>query len=188
MIQYVTQWPASPDIAGQVRGVVAGGCRWIELSAPGMELEELRRVCDEVRRVCEPAEAFVIMREHPELAAEYRFHGILLDSADSVKATRERLGGEAVIGVRAASLDEIMRHRLADIDYYVTPGDLTPVVAEARAQGVKTPIVAEGDFELPHMRRMLGAGYSGFAVGRAVAEAPEGPQAAMRSLIDALAG
>ena len=194
MLQFVTKYPASRSIADQVKGVIDGGCRWIELSAPGMGEEELRSVAREIIPFCKEVDAIVVTRNHPGLAAELRLHGIFLDYSTGLRVTRERLGGEAIIGVAVDDIAHIKALRTVDVDYVtvaIDSGDTcrrgVEMAAEARREGIKLPIVAEGSFDAEEMAMLLHVGFSGFAVSSQLADADE-PSEATASLLRGLTG
>ncbi len=192
MLQFVTQWPCSRSIPEQVREAVEGGCRWVELSAPGMPEADLRAVAREIIPVCRESEVFVIMRDHLHLAGELRLGGIFLDYSASPRKVREELGGEAIIGVAVHSFEEIMDMRAVDVDYLVmtltdeaSTAAAVTAMTMAREKLMLKPIVAQGEFDREEVAMLVGAGFSGIAVSATIASAPS-PAAAVRSLLSAL--
>lgn len=182
MLQFVTAWPSATPIDQQVSLAVAGGCRWIELSAPGMSEEELRKTAEAIIPPCREADAIVIMRDHRHLAGELRLGGIYLDKAggESPREVREKLGGEAIIGVEAATIDDIRALRRIDIDYAViaipsldAAQAAIATVQQARREDIKLPIVAMGEFSIDDCRALLSVGFSGIALSAVLADAPD---------------
>lgn len=177
MLQFVTQYPSDIPLARQVDTMVQAGVRWVELSAPGLSVDDLRQVAHDITPVCRDTDTFVIMRQYPELAAEFRFHGMLVDHSVTPWKLREEIGGEAVIGVIVHDIDSIMALSAVDIDYVVmkvghNPDKALSVVKEARAKGFDKPIVAEGEFTIHEATHLIDNGFSGLAMSRALLDAP----------------
>lgn len=193
MLQFVTKYPAERSIVEQVKGVIDGGCRWIEVSAPGLDEASLAAIVDEIIPVCKEVDAFVVMRDHTHLAAQKRLHGLLMDYSGDPRKVREELGGEAIIGVKVHSIDHLANLRAADIDYFVVDlhdaaerDHAIGMVVEARKRDMKMPIVAEGEFSIEDMQALLQAGFSGIALSSSLADAPSPAEATayvMRALL-----
>lgn len=182
MLQFITSWPSATPLEEQIRQTVAGGCRWVELSAPGMNEHELRKTAEAIIPICRDTDAIVIMRDHRQLAAELRLGGIFLDMdcGESPREVREKLGGEAIIGVEATNLDDLRAISRIDIDYAVIPipsiesaQEAITTVQQARAENIKTPIVAFGDFSIDDCKALLSVGFSGIALSAVLADAPD---------------
>ncbi len=195
MLQFITSWPSATPMEEQIGKVVAGGCRWVELSAPDMSEGELRKVAEAVIPACREADAIVIMRDHRHIAAELRLGGIFLDKAcgESPREVRESLGGEAIIGVEAVDIDDLRAFSRIDIDYAMisipsldAAQQAIATVQQARSENIKLPVVAFGDFSIDDSKALLSVGFSGIALSGVLAGAPD-ITAATAEVLEALA-
>lgn len=177
MLQFITHYPSATPLAEQVNMMVHAGVRWVELTAPGLTIDDMRQVAHDITPICRDTDTFVIMRQYPELASEFRFHGMLIDHAVNPAQLREEIGGEAVIGVTVTNLDNIMALKNHDIDYVVMAvgedaDDAISIVKEARSKGFDKPIVAEGELTIHAAKHLIDNGFSGLAMSKALLEAP----------------
>lgn len=198
MLQFITVCPDKFTLVEQVRMVVDGGCRWVEISAPGMGREDLKTQLSEIVEICRELNVHIIMRDHMDLAAEMRLGGVFLDDPDPKNAAsvRQQLGAEAIIGIAIdlkSANDKTLRQIVsADIDYAVVKldtsesvGEAFALVAEAAKSQIKLPIVAQGDFDTEEVRTLIAGGFSGVALGRSLLNTPD-PSATTHSYLEAL--
>lgn len=180
MLQFITDEKASKPIPRQVKEFIDGGGQWIELSAPSLDRGEMEAVAREIIPACREANAFVIMRQHTELAGELRLGGVFLSDCTDARRVREQLGGEAIIGVAVSGLSDILSLKGIDVDYAVMTvssqldmDEKVAIVAEARSAGIAMPIVAQGEFSVDEARRLVDKGFSGIALSSVLAGADD---------------
>ncbi len=118
MLQYITNTDCRASVTEQIKGVLAGGCRWIQIRMKDASDEEISRVVGEVKPLCMEKDAFLILNDRVELAKSLDVGGVHLGKSDMLPSkARMILGPAATIGVTANTLDDILAVRSLDIDY-----------------------------------------------------------------------
>lgn len=118
MLQFITNTEAAATPAEQVKGVIAGGCRWVQIRMKDASDEEISRVVEDVKPLCLETETFLILNDRVELAKKLDVGGVHLGKTDMLPSkARMLLGPAAVIGVTANTIDDIKAVRSLDIDY-----------------------------------------------------------------------
>ena len=196
MLQFITKTTQRFSMAEEAQMAIEGGCRWIQLSAAsiGDSGLSLREVANEIIPLCQENEAFLIIEDDVNLVEELKVHGVFLrdHSRTTVMEARERLGAHAVIGVYAASVEDVIALKGLDVDYVAVPvpvGDAPVADIYARfIQEVPEPgfhIVALGEFGLDELPGILEAGCAGVAVSAAIADS-DNPVEATSAMIEVL--
>ncbi len=191
MLQFITntQSPASP--AEQIKGVIAGGCRWVQIRMKEASDEEIEKVVAEVKPLCLETETFLLLDDRVELAKRLDVGGVHLGKEDMLPSkARMLLGPAAVIGVTANTLDDIKAVRSLDIDYIgmgpyastQTKKNLAPILG---LEGIRDLCigmerleinighVAVGGIRPVDVVPLMEAGVNGVAVSGAIAFAPD---------------
>lgn len=187
MLQYITNTDCNVPIKDQVRAVLDGGGRWIQVRMKEASDEEIKKVIDEIMPMCLETEAFLILNDRVELAKELNVGGVHLGREDmSASQARVILGAAAVIGVTANTFEDVEAVRYLDIDYIgigpyrytETKKNLAPVLGK---EGIKEicdkmqkaeiliPKVAVGDVKYDDVPALMEAGVNGVAVSGAIA-------------------
>lgn len=187
MLQYITNTDCNVPIKDQVRAVLDGGGRWIQVRMKEASDEEIKKVIDEIMPMCLETEAFLILNDRVELAKELNVGGVHLGREDmSPSQARVILGAAAVIGVTANTFEDVEAVRYLDIDYIgigpyrytETKKNLAPVLGK---EGIKEicdkmqkaeiliPKVAVGDVKYDDVPALMEAGVNGVAVSGAIA-------------------
>ena len=118
MLQYITDMTAPTGVAEQVRKVIEGGCRWIQISMRGASDEEISAVVEEIKPLCLEKEAFLLLDGNVELAKTLNVGGVNLRKTDMLPSkARMILGAGAVIGIEANTFDDVKAVRSLDVDY-----------------------------------------------------------------------
>lgn len=118
MLQYITNTDCRASVTEQIKGVLAGGCRWIQIRMKDASDEEISHVVGEVKPLCMEKDAFLILNDRVELAKSLDVGGVHLGKSDMLPSkARMILGPAATIGVTANTLDDILAVRSLDIDY-----------------------------------------------------------------------
>lgn len=68
MLQYITSTSSPVPVTEQVRQVLEGGCRWIQVRMKDASDEEIAGVIEEIKPMCLDKEAFLILNDRVELA------------------------------------------------------------------------------------------------------------------------
>ena len=108
MLQFITNTEAAATPAEQVKGVIAGGCRWVQIRMKDASDEEISRVVEDIKPLCLETETFLILNDRVELAKKLDVGGVHLGKTDMLPSkARMLLGPAAVIGVTANTIDDI---------------------------------------------------------------------------------
>lgn len=203
MLQYITSTTSSVPVVDQVRQVIEGGCRWIQVRMKDDTDEEIGKVIEQIKPLCLETEAFLLLDDRVELAKTLDVGGVHLGKDDMPPSqARMILGPAAVIGVTANTIEDIMAVSALDIDYYgvgpfrftETKKNLAPVLgveryrkicAEMKQKEINIPVVAIGGITPADVKPLMEAGVNGIAISGAIANAPD-IKAATLEFIDAL--
>ena len=191
------------SIAEEVQMALEGGCKWIQLRMKDASDEEFRQTALEIIPLCKENEAFLVFDDRVELAMEMGVHGVHLgkNDMDPLQA-REIMGAEAIIGVTANTVDDIIRLKGWDVDYVglgpyrytSTKKNLSPllgtdgyrdVVNKAREADVLLPIVAIGGISIEDIPAIMSTGVNGIAVSGSIINAQD-PVDYTRRILSAL--
>ncbi len=191
MLQYITNTDSKVSPAEQVKGVIAGGCRWVQIRMKDASDEEISKVVEEVKPLCIETETFLILDDRVELAKTLNVGGVHLGKTDMLPSkARMLLGPAAVIGVTANTIDDIKAVRSLDIDYigmgpYAdtrTKKNLAPILGlegirelsnEMQQLEINISHVAVGGIRIEDVVPLMEAGSNGIAVSGAIAFADD---------------
>ena len=166
MLQFITHPSEKYSIVEEVKMVLEGGCRWIQLRMKNATDEEIKAVAEEIIPLCKDADAILVIDDHVELVKELEVTGVHIGKEDMPpREARELLQGGPIIGVTANTAADILAMKGIDVDYVglgpfrhtTTKSKLSPIlgldgycsiVKEVREAGCKLPIVAIGGITL----------------------------------------
>lgn len=161
----------------QIRLVIEGGCRWVEIDMPDAPDNEVRNVAMDVIRECQDTNTYLIIRGHIDVVDELKVSGIRVGSLEEGKAARERLGAHVIIGVDVTDADTVKQLKKLDLDYasmpVSAPDSLAAIISDVRGSGCEEPIVASAGVTLDNLEEFINAGVNGIAVGDAIADAED---------------
>lgn len=191
MLQFITHPSPRFSIAEEVKMVIKGGCRWIQLRLKDLTDEEVRPIAEEIIPLCKETETFLVLDDRVDLANELRVHGVHLGKQDMpVAEARELLGPHAIIGATANTIDDILALKGIDVDYIglgpyrftETKKRLSPVlgldgyqsiIAEKREAAIELPVVAIGGITLEDVPDIMSTGVDGIAMSGAIITADD---------------
>lgn len=191
LLQYITNTESPSSVTDQIRAVLNGGCRWIQIRMKEATDLEVRNVVETVMPWCLETESFLILDDHVELAKELQVGGVHLGKTDMLPSqARIVLGAGAVIGVTANTIDDVKAVRGLDVDYVgigpfadtKTKKNLAPIlglegirriVTEMKQEQIELPTVAVGGIRLSDVVPLMETGVNGIAVSGAIAYAPD---------------
>ena len=189
MLQYITNTDCGKPILEQVKEVLEGGCRWIQLRMKDFSKEEITEMARKVKELCDPAEAYLIINDHVDICRDVNATGVHLGKTDMLPSkARLELGPLAIIGVTANTFDDVMAVKALDIDYIGigpyrdtdTKKNLAPILGlegiselcdKMVREEINIPTVAVGGVKLEDVSPLMAAGVSGLAVSGAIAKA-----------------
>lgn len=191
MLQYITNTESPVSVTEQVKGVIAGGCKWIQIRMKEASDDEIRHVVNEIKPVCSEAEAFIVMNDRVALAKELELSGVHLGKTDMLPSkARLELGPSAIIGVTANTIQDIIAVRSLDVDYIgmgpfaftTTKKNLAPqlglegirkLCSDMEEMEIEIARVAVGGITLKDVEPLMEAGVNGLAVSGAIAFADD---------------
>lgn len=187
MLQYITNTESHVTPAEQVKAVIAGGCRWVQIRMKDASDEEITKIVEEVKPLCLETETFLILNDRVELAKKLDVGGVHLGKTDMLPSkARMLLGPAAVIGVTANTIDDIKAVRSLDVDYIgmgpyadtKTKKNLAPILelegirslcTEMQQLEINISHVAVGGIGIDDVVPLMEAGVNGIAVSGAIA-------------------
>lgn len=189
MLQFITNPSDRYTIAQEVKMVIDGGCKWIQLRMKDASYDELKATAEDIIPICREAGVILVIDDNVALVKELRVHGVHLGKEDmNPQKAREILGPHAIIGVTANTADDIMSMRGIDVDYIglgpfrytSTKKKLAPVIGvegyrsimqEVTAKGNRLPVVAIGGITIDDVGPIMETGVQGLAMSGAIINA-----------------
>lgn len=193
MLQFITHKSDRFSYAEQVKMVIEGGCRWVQLNMENATDDEFKKVAEEITPLCQETDTILVFDGRVELTMNMKVHGVHLHRTNMPAGqAREFLGAGAIIGVTVNTATEIMATRGLDVDYVTLACDLTTndykrIVNEVRIAGIELPIVAAGDISIQEIPQLLSDGVNGIALSKSIVDA-DNPVAFTREVISVLYG
>lgn len=203
MLQYITNQNSPLSIVDQVKAVLAGGCRWIQIRMKDASDDEVKSVVEEVKPLCAEKDAFLILNDRVELAKQLEVSGVHLGKEDMLPSkARMILGAAAVIGITANTIDDVVAVRSLDIDYIGigpfadtrTKEKLAPrlgidgiksICDAMEKKEIEIARVAVGGIKLEDVPMIMETGVNGIAVSGAIALSDD-PEREARRFLEAL--
>ncbi|MGN0212207.1 MAG: thiamine phosphate synthase [Muribaculaceae bacterium] len=203
MLQFITNADNASDIVGQVKDVIAGGCRWVQLRMKNASKEEIMPVAEQLKKICTDSECILIIDDHVDIAKELALDGVHLGKTDMNPAeARAILGANPIIGVTANTFADIEAYSSLDVDYVglgpfrytTTKKNLSPILGidgykaimqQCAENGIYLPVVAIGGIGYADIQAVMNTGVHGVAVSGSLINA-ESTVEATRAMIDLL--
>lgn len=203
MLQFITHPSNRYSIADEVKMVIEGGCRWVQLRLKNASDTEVKEIAEEIIPLCQETETILVLDDRVELTMDLKVHGVHLGKNDMPAVdAREYLGAGAIIGVTANTAEDIIAYKKVDVDYVglgpyrftTTKEKLSPVlgldgyrniITEIRSAGVELPVVAIGGITLDDITDLMATGVNGIAMSGAIINS-ENPVEYTRQVIEKL--
>ena len=203
MLQFITHKSDRFSIAEEVKMVIDGGCRWVQLRMKDVSDEEVKSVAEQIIPMCQDTDTILVIDDRVELTMDLKVHGVHLGKNDMPAVdAREYLGAGAIIGVTANTAQDIIAYKKVDVDYVglgpfrytTTKSNLSPIIGldgyrdiitDVRNAGVELPIVAIGGITLEDVAELMSTGVNGVAMSGAILSA-ENPTEYTKRVIEAL--
>lgn len=191
MLQYITNTQCGRPIPDQVKAVLEGGCRWIQLRMKDASHDEVMEMARLIKPITDEKEAFLIINDYVDICRDVNCTGVHLGKTDMLPSkARLELGPLAVIGVTANTFADIEAVRSLDIDYIgigpfaktETKENLAPVLGlpgitelceKMNSAEINIAHVAVGGVKIDDVKSLLEAGCDGIAVSGAIAFADD---------------
>ena len=203
MLQFITHKSNRFSIAEEVKMVIDGGCRWVQLRMKDVSDAEVKSVAEQIIPMCQETDTILVIDDRVALTMDLKVHGVHLGKNDMPAVdAREYLGAGAIIGVTANTAQDIIAYKKVDVDYVglgpfrytTTKSNLSPIIGldgyrdiitEVRNAGVELPIVAIGGITLEDVAELMSTGVNGVAMSGAILSA-ENPTEYTKRVIEAL--
>lgn len=203
MLQFITHPSEKYNIVEQVKMVLDGGCKWVQLRMKNSSDEEVKAIAEEIIPLCKEADAILVIDDRVELVKELEVTGVHLGKKDMLVAeARNILEGGPIIGATANTAGDIFALKGIDVDYVglgpfrytTTKENLSPILGldsyrkimkEIRDAGVELPVVAIGGITLDDIDDIMSTGVNGIAMSGAIINA-ENPTEYTKAVLDKL--
>lgn len=198
MLQYITNTDCPTPVAEQIKAVIRGGCRWVQIRMKEATDEEIEKVVEEVKPIAAENDCLLLLDDRVELCNKLALTGVHLGKEDMLPSkARVELGPLAVIGVTANTFEDVVAVRSLDVDYLgvgpfratTTKKNLAPVLGiegiksiinKMQEAEIEIPVVAIGGIKADDIPSLLEIGCKGIAVSGAIAFADNLEEATRR--------
>lgn len=182
-VQYITIGSTKEEVTHEVKNVLEGGCKWVQLRMKDAKEETMIEIGQELLTLCSKYNAKLIINDHPHICKTINADGVHLGKSDiSTTSAREILGAESIIGRTCNTIEDVESMTGEQIDYIgvgplrftTTKKLLSPEIGlhgyKAIAVKSKFPIIAVGGVTKGDIAPLLKQGVYGVAVAGAIAK------------------
>lgn len=194
MLQFITHPCEKYSIIEQVKMVLDGGCKWIQLRMPNLSIEEAKPIFEEIIPICKEFDAILIIEDYVELSKDLEVTGVHISkNVNEIAEIRNTLEGGPIIGVNINTAGDIFALKGIDVDYVSIISSkeennlshYAKIVDEVRTVGVELPIVAVGEFSIEDIKAVMNTGVNGIALSESIINA-ENPTEYTKTILSKL--
>lgn len=194
MLQFITHPCVKYSIIEQVKMVLDGGCKWIQLRMPNLSIEEAKSIIEEIIPICKEFDAILIIEDYVELSKDLEVTGVHISkNVNKIAEIRNTLEGGPIIGVNVNTASDIFALKGIDVDYVSIISSkeennlshYAKIVDEVRTVGVELPIVAVGEFSIENIEAVMNTGVNGIALSESIINA-ENPTEYTKTILSKL--
>ena len=168
------------EFLSQAKQAIKSGVTIFQLREKHTSYEHFREIALKLKPICKQYNVPLIINDNVKLAKEIDADGVHLGQVDlDIKAAREYLGEDKIIGVSAHNVKEALEAENGGADYlgsgaaFVTStktdaGAIDHKVLSDVAHSVKIPVVAIGGINKDNISQLEGLGLDGVAVVSAI--------------------
>ncbi|MFI3321711.1 MAG: thiamine phosphate synthase [Rikenellaceae bacterium] len=182
-LQYITQSSEKEAILNEVRAVVDGGCKLVQLRMKESTESDIIEVAKVAKDICHSSGAKLIINDSVEVCKIVDADGVHLGKSDSsTEYARSILGSDKIVGRTCNTTDDIISLIGSEIDYigvgplrYTTTKKLlSPVIGLngyeklLKESATEFKIVAVGGITLEDIKPLIAQGVYGVAVSGAI--------------------
>lgn len=179
MLQFITRKNERYGIEEQVKMVLEGGCKWIELDMNDATAEEVKAIIENLIPLCKEADAILVVDDYVDIVKEMEVTGLrLIKDSKNVGEVRNILEGGPIIGVNVSTAGDIYALKGIDVDYVTIEinephslDSIYKIVSEVREVGINMPIVAIGEITIENIKEVIATGVNGVAMSDAIVNA-----------------
>lgn len=174
-----------------VRQSLEGGATFVQLREKDLDDAAVLKEAQDLKALCREYGVPFVVDDRVDLAKAAGCDGVHVGQSDMAAArARAMLGGDAILGVSAGTVDEALEAEACGADY-LGVGAVFPTGSKADAeavslstlkaicQAVDIPVIAIGGISRQNVAQLAGCGLAGIAVISAVFAAPDIRQATM---------
>lgn len=182
MLQFITHPCKKYSIIEQVKMVLDGGCKWIQLRIPNLSTEEAKSIIEDIIPICKEHDAILIIEDYIELTKDLEVTGVHISkNVNAIADIRNTLEGGPIIGVNVNTSGDIFALKGIDVDYVSIISSkeennfshYAKIVDEVRTVGVELPIVAAGEFSIENIEAVMNTGVNGIALSESIINAKD---------------
>ena len=193
MLQFITRKNERYGIEEQVKMVLEGGCKWIELDMNDATAEEVKAIIENLIPLCKEADAILVVDDYVDIVKEMEVTGLrLIKDSKNVGDVRNILEGGPIIGVNVSTAGDIYALKGIDVDYVTIEinephslDSIYKIVSEVREAGINMPIVAIGEITIENIKEVIATGVNGVAMSDAIVNA-ENPTEYTKNILSKL--
>ena len=193
MLQFITRKNERYGIEEQVKMVLEGGCKWIELDMNDATAEEVKAIIENLIPLCKEADAILVVDDYVDIVKEMEVTGLrLIKDSKNVGEVRNILEGGPIIGVNVSTAGDIYALKGIDVDYVTIEinephslDSIYKIVSEVREAGINMPIVAIGEITIENIKEVIATGVNGVAMSDAIVNA-ENPTEYTKNILSKL--
>lgn len=179
MLQFITRKNERYGIEEQVKMVLEGGSKWIELDMNDATAEEVKAIIENLIPLCKEADAILVVDDYVDIVKEMEVTGLrLIKDSKNVGEVRNILEGGPIIGVNVSTAGDIYALKGIDVDYVTIEinephslDSIYKIVSEVREAGINMPIVAIGNITIENIKEVIATGVNGVAMSDAIVNA-----------------
>lgn len=194
MLQFITHPCEKYSIIEQVKMVLDGGCKWIQLQMPNLSIEEAKSIIEEIIPICKEFDAILIIENYVELSKDLEVTGVHISkNVNKIAEIRNTLEGGPIIGVNVNTAGDIFALKGIDVDYVSIISSkeennlshYAKIVDKVRTVGIELPIVAVGEFSIENIEAVMNTGVNGIALSESIINA-ENPTEYTKTILSKL--
>ena len=161
------------EFLSQAKQAIKSGITIFQLREKHTEYEHFREIALKLKPICKQYNVPLIINDNVKLAKEIDADGVHLGQDDlDIKAAREYLGADKIIGVSAHNVKEALEAENGGAALVTSTktdaGAIDHKVLSDVAHSVKIPVVAIGGINKDNISQLEGLGLDGVAVVSAI--------------------
>ncbi|OHX66951.1 thiamine phosphate synthase [Flammeovirga pacifica] len=188
-LHYISTEKKDKNHLQHIKEACEAGCRWIQLRAKEVTVEEYIALGIEAKKITDQFNAVLLINDQPKVAKAIGADGVHVGKEDiSPAKAKEILGKGKIVGGTANTIEDIQRLYDFGVDYIglgpfrftQTKKKLSPILGlegyqnlldECKNRSIDTPIIAIGGIETTDVKSILSTGIYGIAISGLIANA-----------------
>ncbi|WP_130733460.1 thiamine phosphate synthase [Flavobacterium sp. J27] len=189
-LQYISQGNTIEEQLSNIKNVLDHGCQWVQLRFKNTNAQDFYTVAEQTKVLCQSYEATFIINDKVDLACQLDADGVHLGLEDMpIKAARNLLGNQKIIGGTANTWEHIVQRTLENCNYIglgpyrftPTKEKLSPILGlegyekllqRMKQKSIFTPVIAIGGITLEDIDLLMETGLHGVALSGLLTQNP----------------